>query len=69
MPIASGFEVLHELRAAEETRHIAVIAVSGHDRGIALAKENPDFFAVVAKPFDIEALVRIIHRALHQVHF
>lgn len=67
LPIASGFEILHELRASERTRRTPVIAISGYDRGIELAKENPDFFAVIAKPFDVEVLVRMVHRALQQV--
>lgn len=66
LPIASGFEVLHELRAAMGTRSIPVIAISGHERGVRLARENPEFFAALQKPFDPEALVRIVARAVRQ---
>ncbi len=60
LPIASGFEVLHELRAGSATRTLPVIAISGHERGLTLARENPEFFAVLQKPFEPEALVRIV---------
>jgi DNA-binding response OmpR family regulator len=68
LPIASGFELLHELRGVERTSKTPVIAISGHDRGIKLAKENPEFFAAMPKPFDPEALVRVVTRALRQKH-
>jgi CheY-like chemotaxis protein len=64
LPIASGFEVLHELRAAARTRLVPVIAISGLDRGVELARANPEFFATLAKPFEPEALVRTVARAL-----
>jgi CheY-like chemotaxis protein len=64
LPVASGFEILHELRAASQTRHTPVIAISGHDRGVRLARANPDFFATIAKPFDPERLISIVLRAL-----
>jgi two-component system cell cycle response regulator DivK len=66
LPIASGFEVLHEIRAAMGTRNIPVIAISGHERGVLLAKENPEFFAALQKPFDPEALLRTVARAVRQ---
>src|SRR5688572_17531438 len=66
LPIASGFEVLHEMRAAPGTRMLPVIAISGHERGITLAKENPEFFAVLQKPFDPEALLRTVSRAVRR---
>jgi DNA-binding response OmpR family regulator len=68
LPIASGFEVLHELRAAPRTRSTPVIAISGLERGLRLAKENPEFFATLPKPFDPESLVRVVSRALRQSH-
>jgi two-component system KDP operon response regulator KdpE len=66
LPVASGFEVLHELRSAPGTRQTPVIAVSGHDRGVQLARENPEFSAALLKPFDPEALVRAVARALQR---
>ena len=66
LPIASGFEVLHELRSTPGMRETPVIAVSGHDRGVELARENPEFSAALLKPFDPEALVRAVARALQR---
>ena len=66
LPIASGFEVLHEIRAAMATRKVPVIAISGHERGIRLAKENPDFFVALQKPFDPETLTNAVTRAVRQ---
>ena len=68
LPIASGFEVLHELRGVPRTSKTPVIAISGLERGIGLAKENPEFFATMPKPFDPEALVRVVARAIRQRH-
>ncbi|MBI4265129.1 MAG: response regulator [Acidobacteria bacterium] len=66
LPIASGFEVLHEIRSVDATKHIPVIAISGHDLGVRLAKANPEFYATIAKPFDPETLVRAVSRAVRQ---
>ncbi len=62
LPMASGFEVLHELRATRLTT--PVIAVSGHEPGLELAKRNPDFFAALRKPFDPDDLIGVTRRAL-----
>lgn len=62
LPVASGFEILHELRAGGQ--RTPVIAISGHDRGVRLAKANPEFFATIPKPFEPETLVRTVTRAL-----
>jgi DNA-binding response OmpR family regulator len=61
LPMASGFEVLHELRATQ--LKIPVIAVSGHEPGLELAKRNPDFFAALRKPFDPDDLIGVTRRA------
>ena len=61
LPMASGFELLHELHAVR--RSVPVIAVSGHERGLMLARENPEFFATLQKPFDPEDLIGITRRA------
>ena len=66
LPIASGFEVLHELRSMRCTQ--PVIAVSGHDRGLELARGNPEFFAALRKPFDPNDLIGITRRAIHHAH-
>ena len=68
LPIASGFEVLDELRAAERTHHVPVIAISGSDTGLQQARRNPEFFAILAKPFDPQNLVRLVDRAHRHYH-
>jgi CheY-like chemotaxis protein len=68
LPIASGFEVLHELRSGERTHHTPVIAISGHERGLRQARANREFFAVLAKPFDPQQLVRVVDRAHRRSH-
>jgi len=68
LPIASGFEVLHELRASRPSMTLPVIAVSGHERGLALARKNPEFYAALQKPFDPNDLIGVTRRAAHSVH-
>jgi DNA-binding response OmpR family regulator len=63
LPIASGFEVLHELRSLPRNNGMPVIAISGLEAGIKLARENPEFFETLPKPFDPDALVRAVQRA------
>ena len=65
LPIATGFEVLHEIRSSATTRRTPVIAISGLERAVQLAKANPEFFATLPKPFEPETLVRVVNRALH----
>jgi two-component system, OmpR family, response regulator len=66
LPIASGFEVLHELRLMRCTK--PVIAVSGHDTGLSLARRNPEFFAALRKPFDPNDLIGVTRRAASIAH-
>jgi DNA-binding response OmpR family regulator len=61
LPMASGFEVLHDLRAT--SLRMPVIAVSGHESGIEQARRDPDFFAALRKPFDPGDLIAITRRA------
>jgi len=68
LPIASGFEVLHELRASRPSLSLPVIAVSGNERGLALARKNPEFYAALQKPFDPNDLIGVTRRAVHSVH-
>ena len=67
LPVASGFEVLHELRASRDRGRLPVIAVSGHERGLAQARRNPEFYAALQKPFDPNDLIGVTRRALHGV--
>jgi DNA-binding response OmpR family regulator len=64
LPIATGFEILHELRSRASARKTPAIAISGLDRGVELAQGNPDFFTTLKKPFQPDALVRAVSRAM-----
>ena len=66
LPVASGFEVLDELRATRLTT--PVIAVSGHEPGLELARRNPEFFAALRKPFDPNDLIGVTRRAYQFGH-
>ena len=63
LPVASGFDVVKELRAVATTRMTPVIAISGFEDQLKQAKESPDFLTALAKPFDPEALIRAVERA------
>lgn len=63
LPLASGFEVLHELRSDALRLSAPVIAVSGEERGLELARQNPDFYATLQKPFDPDDLIGVTRRA------
>ena len=63
LPIASGFEVLHELRLTPRTLGTPVIAMSGLDSGVKLARENPEFFETLPKPLEPETLIGAVNRA------
>jgi CheY-like chemotaxis protein len=68
LPVATGFELLDELRAARHTHDTPVIAISGNERGLQQARSTPGFFGVLAKPFDPQALVRMVERAHRPPH-
>ena len=68
LPIATGFDLLEELRSAERTVHTPVIAISGSERGLQQARSNPEFFAILQKPFDPQSLVRMVDRAHRHSH-
>jgi DNA-binding response OmpR family regulator len=63
LPIADGFEVLRELRGDRAHATLPVIAVSGHEGGLARARTDPDFFAALQKPFDPDDLIDVTRRA------
>jgi DNA-binding response OmpR family regulator len=62
VPIASGFDVLNELRSAARTHRTPVIAISGDERTLKEARANPEFFAILQKPLDPQNLVRTVER-------
>jgi CheY-like chemotaxis protein len=62
MPILDGFEACRRLKADPTTRAIPVVAVSADgNRRAALACGCDDF---VAKPFDLDAIERVVRRWL-----
>jgi len=63
LPVATGFDVVKELRAVASTRMTPVIAISGFEDQLKVAKESLEFIAALSKPFDPEALVRAVERA------
>ena len=63
LPLASGFEVLHELRSEGLRLSAPVIAVSGEEQGIERARQNPEFYAALRKPFDPDDLIGVTRRA------
>ena len=64
LPVATGFDVVEELRASAGTRMTPAVAISGYEDRIKEARQNPAFVAVLAKPFDPETLVRMVERIL-----
>ena len=66
LPIATGFDVLKELRAVTKTRLTPVIAISGMDQYLKAARDQHDFVATIPKPFEPEAVVRAVERAIRQ---
>lgn len=66
LPIASGFDVLTELRAVAKTRLMPVIAISGMEGYLRAAREHRDIAAIIPKPFEPEAIVRAVERAIRQ---
>lgn len=64
LPMASGFEVVRDIRATQF--RMPVIAVSGHESGLEMAKQDPDFFAALQKPLDPMDLVAQARRAMYQ---
>ena len=67
LPIASGFDVLEEMRAIAMTRRTPVIAISGRGEALKQARANPEFLATLSKPFDPETLARTVDRAVRQI--
>jgi DNA-binding response OmpR family regulator len=66
LPIATGFDVLTELRAVAKTRLTPVIAISGMDASLKAARENGEFITTIPKPFEPEVIVRAVERAIRQ---
>ena len=62
LPVASGFEILDELRSMQCRQ--PVIAMSGYEPGLSQARRNPEFFAALRKPLDPDDLIGVTRRAV-----
>ena len=61
LPAASGLQVLDALR--ERVRHTPVIAISGYDDSLDIARAHDGVLAIIRKPFDTTELVRTVSKA------
>ena len=61
LPAASGLQVLDALR--ERVRHTPVIAISGYDDSLDIARAHDGVLAIIRKPFDTGELVRTVSKA------
>ena len=65
LPDISGFDVARELRSRVETRHIPMIAATGHSHAVQLDEARQSGFdSVIVKPCDPDTLVAEIRRLL-----
>jgi DNA-binding response OmpR family regulator len=64
LPIVSGLDVVQELRGVAKTRSTPLIAISGQDHQLRLARDTNEFEAAIAKPFDPQTLLRAVDRAM-----
>jgi CheY-like chemotaxis protein len=63
MPI-DGWETIRRLRANPRTRHIPIIACSGHDARQRMDRAGPDVF--LAKPCPLDMLIAEVRRLLQR---
>ena len=69
MPDVSGWDVLRERAADPALRRIPMIVVTATNRSEATADLiDQDVYAVVAKPFDLDALLMAVTTCLHDPH-
>lgn len=65
MPLLSGYEVATRLRSNKDTRHIPLIAATGHSHARQIdSARQAGFDAVIVKPCDPDELVTLIRRLL-----
>ena len=61
MPVASGLQVLDSLK--ERVPNTPVIAMSGYEDSLEVARAHDTVLAIIRKPFDTGELVRAVTRA------
>ena len=64
LPIATGLDVMREIRGAVGKHGVPIIAISGFDDILRKAQETSEFFMTLAKPFDPEVLVHAVDQAV-----
>jgi len=65
LPAASGLQVLDTLR--DRNRNTPVIAISGYDDSLDVARAHEAVLATIRKPFETGELVRTVSRAKEYV--
>ena len=61
LPAASGLHVLDALRTRH--RHTPVVAISGHEDSLTVAREHDGVLALIRKPFETGELIRTVAKA------
>ncbi len=64
LPVLDGWEAIKRLKTDSSTKHIPVIALSGHNESDVAGKHTPRWDYFLNKPCQPEELVRGMHRAL-----
>jgi DNA-binding response OmpR family regulator len=65
LPELSGVEVLHELRANQQTRNAAVLVVTGNPDALP-ERQLAEADALLRKPFDVATLLATLYRAVQR---
>lgn len=63
LPVAGGTQVVEGARRRPSTSRIPIIAISGHEEDLDVARADPEVIAVIRKPFTTHELVRAVTRA------
>ena len=61
LPAASGLHVLDALKARH--RQTPVVAISGHEDSLSVAREHDVVLALIRKPFETDELIRTVAKA------
>jgi CheY-like chemotaxis protein len=63
LPVADGAHVVEGVRRRPSTSRIPIIAISGFEDALDMARADPEVLAVIRKPFSPDELVRAVTRA------